>query len=116
MTDRSLRLAAAIVALAGVVVAGYLTWAHYADSAVTCLAGRGCETVQESEYAVIAPYLLTQYESDRGRSVGRMRELLAARFERIGEVGGAPWPVYEVYRRLATVRPASRAGDGRMTN
>jgi hypothetical protein len=70
----------------------------------------------QSEYAVIAPYLLTQYESDRGRSVGRIRELLATRFERIGEVGEAPWPVYEVYRRLATVRPASRAGDGRMTN
>jgi 4-amino-4-deoxy-L-arabinose transferase-like glycosyltransferase len=70
----------------------------------------------ESEYAVIAPYLLTQYESDRGRSVGRMRELLAARFERIGEVGGAPWPVYEVYRRLATVRTASPPGYGRVTN
>ena len=54
MTDRSLRLAAAIVALAGVVVAGYLTWVHFDDAALVCVAGGGCETVQESEYAEIA--------------------------------------------------------------
>ncbi len=54
MTDRSLRFAAAIVALAGVVVAGYLTWVHLDDAALVCVAGGGCETVQESEYAEIA--------------------------------------------------------------
>ncbi|MDH5282103.1 MAG: vitamin K epoxide reductase family protein [Thermoleophilia bacterium] len=54
MTDRALRLAAALVALAGAAVAGYLTWAHFAESAVVCVAGGGCETVQESEYAEIA--------------------------------------------------------------
>ena len=54
VTDRSLRLAAAIVALAGVVVAGYLTWVHFDDAALVCVAGGGCETVQESEYAEIA--------------------------------------------------------------
>ena len=54
MSDRALRLTAAIVALAGIAVAGYLSWAHYADSAVVCIAGGGCETVQESDYAVIA--------------------------------------------------------------
>lgn len=42
------------MALTGVGVAGYLTWAHYADSTVLCVAGGGCETVQESEYADIA--------------------------------------------------------------
>ena len=35
-------------------VAGYLTWAHYADSSVVCVAGGSCEKVQESSYAVIA--------------------------------------------------------------
>ena len=35
-------------------VAGYLTWAHYSQSAVICVAGGGCETVQSSDYAVIA--------------------------------------------------------------
>jgi uncharacterized membrane protein len=54
LSDRRLRLGAALVALAGVSVAGYLTWAHFADSSVLCVAGGGCETVQESEYAEIA--------------------------------------------------------------
>ena len=54
MSGRTLRLATALVALAGVGVAGYLTWAHYAGSQVVCVVGGGCETVQESEYAEIA--------------------------------------------------------------
>ena len=54
MTDGALRIAAALVALAGVAVAGYLTWAHFADSPVVCVAGGGCETVQDSKYAAIA--------------------------------------------------------------
>lgn len=54
MSDRALRLTAAIVALAGIAIASYLSWAHYAGSAVVCIAGGGCETVQESDYAAIA--------------------------------------------------------------
>jgi uncharacterized membrane protein len=54
VSDRSLRLAAGLVALAGLVVAGYLTWVHFDDAALVCVAGGGCETVQESEYAEIA--------------------------------------------------------------
>lgn len=54
MSYRALRLAAAIVAFAGIAVAGYLSWAQYADSAVVCVAGGSCEKVQESEYASIA--------------------------------------------------------------
>jgi uncharacterized membrane protein len=54
LSDRSLRLAAGLVALAGVAVAGYLTWAHYDDAALVCVAGGGCETVQRSSYAEIA--------------------------------------------------------------
>jgi uncharacterized membrane protein len=54
VSARSLRLAAGVVALAGVVVAGYLTWVHFDDAALVCVAGGGCETVQESEYAEIA--------------------------------------------------------------
>jgi uncharacterized membrane protein len=51
--DHSLRLAAGLVASAGLVVAGYLTWAHFDDAALVCVAGGGCETVQDSEYAVV---------------------------------------------------------------
>jgi uncharacterized membrane protein len=54
LNDGGLRVAAGLVALAGVGIAGYLTWAHFADSTVLCVAGGGCETVQESEYAEIA--------------------------------------------------------------
>jgi len=54
LSDRTLRSAAALVALGGVAVAGYLTWAHYSGEPVACIAGSGCKTVQESEYAQIA--------------------------------------------------------------
>jgi uncharacterized membrane protein len=54
VSDRALRLAAALAAGAGIAIAGYLTWAHYADATVVCVASGGCETVQESSYAEIA--------------------------------------------------------------
>jgi uncharacterized membrane protein len=54
LTDRRLRIAAALTAAAGVVVAGYLTWVHFDDAALVCVAGGGCETVQQSAYAEIA--------------------------------------------------------------
>jgi uncharacterized membrane protein len=54
VSDRALRVATGAVALAGIAVAAYLTWAHFADEAVACIAGGGCETVQESEYAELA--------------------------------------------------------------
>jgi uncharacterized membrane protein len=54
LSDRTLRLAAGLVALAGVGVAGYLTWTHYSDSTVICVRGGGCETVQHSSYSEIA--------------------------------------------------------------
>ena len=54
MSDRSLKLAAGLVALAGIAVAGYLAWVHYDEAALVCVAGGGCETVQRSSYAEIA--------------------------------------------------------------
>ena len=54
MSDRVLRAAVALVALAGVAVAGYLTYVHYQPSALICTSGGGCETVQESSYAELA--------------------------------------------------------------
>jgi uncharacterized membrane protein len=54
LSDRSLRLAAALVAAAGMGVAAYLTWAHYTDTSVVCVAGGGCESVQESSYSEMA--------------------------------------------------------------
>jgi uncharacterized membrane protein len=54
MSDRALRAAAAVVALAGVGVAGYLTYVHYQPEALICTGGGGCETVQDSSYAELA--------------------------------------------------------------
>ena len=54
MSDRTLRLTAGLAALAGLAIAGYLTWVHFDDAALVCIAGGGCETVQKSEYAEIA--------------------------------------------------------------
>jgi uncharacterized membrane protein len=54
MSDRALRLGVAVVAAAGVAVAGYLTYVHYRPAALICTGGGGCEAVQESSYAEIA--------------------------------------------------------------
>lgn len=53
MSDRLLRPLAALVALTGIAIAGYLTWSHFGDGSVVCPVGGGCEAVQESEYAEI---------------------------------------------------------------
>jgi uncharacterized membrane protein len=54
LTSRNLKRVAGGLVLAGLVVAGYLTWAHYAGTDVVCLRGGGCETVQKSSYSEIA--------------------------------------------------------------
>jgi uncharacterized membrane protein len=46
----TLRRAAAALALAGVAIAGYLTYVHYAHVQPLCTTG-GCEKVQSSKYA-----------------------------------------------------------------
>ena len=51
MTDGALRVAAALVAVAGAAVAGYLTYVHFRPDALVCTGGGGCEAVQESRYA-----------------------------------------------------------------
>jgi uncharacterized membrane protein len=51
LSDRTLRIALAVVSSAGVAVAGYLTYVHYRPEALVCTVSGGCETVQESEYA-----------------------------------------------------------------
>lgn len=53
MSDRRLRLVVGALALIGTAIAGYLTYARYVDATITCTSG-GCETVQDSDYAVVA--------------------------------------------------------------
>jgi uncharacterized membrane protein len=55
MTDRWLLTVTAALALAGILIAGYLTWVHYADLEPICAGGGGgCERVQSSPYAELA--------------------------------------------------------------
>jgi len=53
VSDRTLRICVGALATAGLAVAGYLTYARYAGTTITCTTG-GCETVQESSYATVA--------------------------------------------------------------
>ena len=53
MTDRKLRGAIAVLALAGAAVAAYLVYARYTGTRLACTTG-GCETVQHSKYAKAA--------------------------------------------------------------
>lgn len=53
MSERRLTAAILALGLAGVGIAGYLSWAHYAGVAPVCATG-GCETVQSSPWSRIA--------------------------------------------------------------
>ena len=54
MNDRALRIALVVVSAVGVGVAAYLTYVHYQSAALICTSSGGCETVQDSKYAVLA--------------------------------------------------------------
>jgi uncharacterized membrane protein len=54
VTDRRLRSASLALTVAGLSVAGYLTYVHYADITPVCAISHGCETVQRSHYAMLA--------------------------------------------------------------
>jgi uncharacterized membrane protein len=51
VTDAALRRASEALTLAGVGIAGYLTYVHYAGLHPVCGISGGCETVQSSRYA-----------------------------------------------------------------
>ena len=53
MTDRRLRVAIAVLALAGAAVSAYLVYSRYSGTRLVCTTG-GCETVQHSKYAKAA--------------------------------------------------------------
>ena len=54
MSDRRLRQVAIVLALIGLVVAGYLTYIHYEGIKPVCGLGGDCEKVQTSEWADLA--------------------------------------------------------------
>ncbi|MCZ7589637.1 MAG: vitamin K epoxide reductase family protein [Gaiella sp.] len=94
MSDRALRAGVALVALAGLGVAAYLTYVHYQPEALVCTAGGGCETVQESAYAelvgipvallglltYVAVLVLVAWDSELARTLAAAIALTAAGF------------------------------------
>ncbi len=54
MIDRRLRIAMLLVATAGLGVASYLTYVHYAGIKPACTAGESCTKVQTSVYSELA--------------------------------------------------------------
>jgi uncharacterized membrane protein len=53
MSDAVLRRTSETLGLAGVGIAGYLTYVHYAGLHPVCGISHGCETVQTSSYATL---------------------------------------------------------------
>ncbi len=107
MTESRLRAAIAALAVAGVGIAAYLTYVHYADVEAFCVAGGGgCEKVQTSEYAELAGipvavlgligYLLILasllVRGDNGRLAGAVLAL-----------SGFGFSAYLTYRELFTI-------------
>jgi uncharacterized membrane protein len=94
VSDRALRAAVALVALAGVAVAGYLTYVHDQPDALICTSGGGCETVQDSSYAelagipvallgllgYVAVLVLVAWDSELARTLSAAIALVAAGF------------------------------------
>ena len=106
MSDRRLRATALVLALAGLAVAGYLTYVHYAELEPLCGLGGDCERVQTSVYAEVAgvPVALL--------GLAGYALILASLFVRgdLGLVGGAAlaligfgFSAYLTYRELFTI-------------
>jgi uncharacterized membrane protein len=54
VSDRALRTAGLVLAVLGVLVAGYLVYVHYAGVEPVCNIAHGCHKVQTSAYAKLA--------------------------------------------------------------
>ena len=107
MTERRLRAAIAALSLAGIAIAGYLTYVHYGDVEAVCVAGGGgCEKVQTSEYAELAGipvavlgvigYVLILASLWVPGDAGRMAGVVLA-------LSGFGFSAYLTYRELFTI-------------
>lgn len=95
MSDRAARVAIAALSLAGIGIAGYLSWARAAGESLACpISGGGCETVQQSSYselvglpvaylglaAYVALLVLVLWESEAARAAAAAVALSGAAF------------------------------------
>ena len=106
MSSRLLTATSATLTLAGVGIAGYLTYVHYAGLHPVCGISHGCETVQTSSYASLAgvpvallgliTYLLIlvtlRLKSDTALLAGCVLTLI-----------GAGFSLYLTYREIFTI-------------
>jgi uncharacterized membrane protein len=105
VSERALRAATAGLALVGLGIASYLTYARYSGATIACSTG-GCETVQSSSYAELAGipvaviglvgYALILATAMFG---GELAALAAAALT----IGGFAFCVYLVYVQLALI-------------
>jgi uncharacterized membrane protein len=106
--ERRLTLAIAVLAAVGAVIAGYLTYVHYADVKVICVAGGGgCAKVQSSVYAKLAGvpvallgligYLMLLASLAVRGEAGRFAGALIA-------LTGFAFSVYLTYREIFTIK------------
>ena len=107
MTEGRLRAAIAALAVAGIGVATYLTYIHYADVKAFCVAGGGgCEKVQTSSYSELlgipvavlglVGYVLILASLRVPGEAGRMAGAVLA-------LGGFGFSAYLTYRELFTI-------------
>ncbi len=105
MSERAARLAVAVLALAGIGIAGYLTYAHYRGIAPVCTTG-GCEEVQTSEYAdvlgiPVAVLGLVGYAALFVTALLRAPEAAAAGVAMA--LGGLGFALYLIYVQVAII-------------
>ena len=106
MTERSLRLVIGVLALAGLGIAGYLTYVHYAGIKPLCLSSGGCETVQASRYAKLGGVPVATLGLG-GYAVIALSVLWSAEAARVIGAGAAlvgfGFSAYLTYRELFTI-------------
>ena len=106
MSDAPLRRLAGVLATAGLGVAGYLTYVHYAGLTPVCGISHGCETVQTSSYAYLAgvPVALLgvlAYVTQLATLTSRSHQALLAGFG-VSLIGFA-FSAYLTYREVFTI-------------
>ncbi|HKH18735.1 MAG TPA: vitamin K epoxide reductase family protein [Solirubrobacteraceae bacterium] len=104
-----LRVASAVVAIAGLAIAAYLTVVRYGGGAPVCAVSHGCATVQQSEYAELAgvPVALLGLAGYAAILVSLARDGEAARtataFLALSGFGFSAWLTYVEVARLHAI-------------